>query len=287
MKKIYMILLALIAMYVASCEPEPYTGPLDSPVGNWEGTRSEYYFNGEKVAALDSCENTAISFYKQGLCCFEGVKGAFPYIYDNSQSLLQIDSTLWKVEQLTGAEMVISYLYRILPPAVPPVEPEVPEEPVEPENPEQPGEPEQPIDPENPGQPEEPVEPENPEGPEVPEEPVEPENPEQPGEPEEPGEPVEPEEPLEPENPEGPEVPGEPEEPVVKPDANGFILPIEYKGMYIDANQNGYYYINEADAVIYCNFKGWKNPDKTWTVDFWYDTHTDHFIPLVVEVTKK
>ena len=216
-----MILLALIAMYVASCEPEPYTGPLDSPVGNWEGTRSEYYFNGEKVAALDSCENTAISFYKQGLCCFEGVKGAFPYIYDNSQSLLQIDSTLWKVEQLTGAEMVISYLYRILPPAVPPVEPEVPE---------------------------------------VPEEPVEPENPEQ------------------------PEVP---EEPVIKPDANGFILPIEYKGMYIDANQNGYYYINEADAVIYCNFKGWKNPDKTWTVDFWYDTHTDHFIPLVVEVTKK
>lgn len=213
-----MILLALIAMYVASCEPEPYTGPLDSPVGNWEGTRSEYYFNGEKVAALDSCENTAISFYKQGLCCIEGVKGAFPYIYDNSQSLLQIDSTLWKVEQLTGTEMVISYLYRILPPAVLPVEPEVHEEPVEPENPEQ---------------------------------------------------------------------PGEPEEPVIKPDANGFILPIEYKGMYINANQNGYYYINEADAVIYCNFKGWKNPDKTWTVDFWYDTHTDHFIPLVVEVTKK
>lgn len=204
-----MILLALIAMYVASCEPEPYTGPLDSPVGNWEGTRSEYYFNGEKVAALDSCENTAISFYKQGLCCIEGVKGAFPYIYDNSQSLLQIDSTLWKVEQLTGTEMVISYLYRILPPAVLPVEPE---------------------------------------------------------------------------NPEQPEVP---EEPVIKPDANGFILPIEYKGMYINANQNGYYYINEADAVIYCNFKGWKNPDKTWTVDFWYDTHTDHFIPLVVEVTKK
>ena len=266
MKKIYMILLALIAMYVASCEPEPYTGPLDSPVGNWEGTRSEYYFNGEKVAALDSCENTAISFYKQGLCCFEGVKGAFPYIYDNSQSLLQIDSTLWKVEQLTGAEMVISYLYRILPPALPPVEPEVPEvpeEPVEPENPEQPEvpeepvEPELPVDPENPEQPKEPLEPENPEGPEVPEEPVEPENPEL------------------------------PEEPVVKPDANGFILPIEYKGMYIDANQNGYYYINEADAVIYCNFKGWKNPDKTWTVDFWYDTHTDHFIPLVVEVTKK
>lgn len=221
MKKIHILILATIAMYVTSCEPEPYTGPLDSPVGNWEGTKSEYYFNGEQVAALDSCEIKAISFYKQGICCMEGVKAAFPFIYDNSQSLLQIDSTLWEVNQLTGAEMVLTYLYRILPATKSSADPVVPEEPADPETPDTPTE------------------------------------------------------------------PSEPEEPVIKPDKNGFILPIEYKGMLIDADKYGYYYINEGEVTVYCEFKGWQNQDKTWTVDFWFDSHTDHFIPLVVETTKK
>lgn len=238
MKRIYIIILAFIAMLVISCEPEQYTGPLDSPVGNWEGISSEYYFNGEKVAALDSCETTVISFYKQGLCCMEGVKGAFPFIYDNAESLLQIDSTLWAVDKLTGAEMVLSYLYRILPAAK-----SASDGITDTEQPEEPADPEQPADPS-----------------------VDPENPE---------------------TPEEPEIPEQPEEPVVKPDANGFILPIEYKGMSINADRHGYYYINDVETTVYCNFKGWKNEDKTWTVDFWYDTHTDYFIPLVVEVTKK
>ena len=246
MKRIYIIILALVAVHVTSCEPERYTGPLDSPVGNWEGISSEYYFNGEKVAALDSCETTAISFYKQGLCCMEGVKGAFPFIYDDAESLLQIDSTLWAVDKLTGAEMVLSYLYRILP------QTKTTEDAADPETPEEPVAPEQPADPS--------VDPENPEDSETPEQPEEPEQ---------------------------PELPVEPEQPVVKPDANGFILPIEYRGMSINADKYGYYYINDVETTVYCNFKGWKNEDKTWTVDFWYDTHTDYFIPLVVEVTKK
>ena len=200
MKRRYIIAIAIIAMHVISCEPEPYTGQLDSPVGNWEGVSSEYFFNGEMVAALDSCEITAISFYKQGICCIEGVKGAFPFIYNDSESLLQIDSTLWEVNRLTGVEMVLSYLYRIMPLT-------------------------------------------------------------KTGE--------------------------DTAEPVVKPDANGFILPIEYKGMSINSDRFGYFYINEAEATVYCNFKGWKNEDKTWTVDFWYDTHTDVFIPLKVETGKK
>lgn len=257
MKKIYILLLAVVAMYAISCEPEPYTGPLDSPVGNWDGVRSEYYFNGEMVAALDSCETKAISFYKQGLCCIEGVKGSFPFIYDDSQSLLQIDSTLLEVDQLTGAEMVLTYLYRILPATKSSEEPVTPDDSVTPE---------EPADPEIPETPTEPSEPENPDDPETPDTPTEPENPD---------------------DPETPDTPTEPEEPVVTPDKNGFILPIEYKGMSIDADKYGYYYINEGKVPVYCNFKGWQNPDKTWTVDFWYDSHTDHFIPLVVETNKK
>ena len=251
MRKLYTILLTVIAVSIASCEPEVYTGPLDSPIGSWDGIRSDYYFNGEMIAALDSCETTAISFYKQGLCCIEGVKGAFPFIYDDAHSLLQIDSTLWAVEKLMGTEMVLSYLYRILPQ---PAEPAAHLKATlmnETDTPEGSEDLEQPEDTEEPVEPEEPTEPENPE------------------------EPMEPEEPA------------EPEEPVIKPDANGFILPIEYRGVTINADKYGYYYINRTESVVYCNFKGWKNADKTWTVDFWYDAHTDYFIPLVVDTTKK
>ena len=236
MRRLTSICAAVIAALAAfaACQPEAYTGPLDYPEGNWEGIRSEYFFNGEKVADVDSCETLGVSFYKQGLCCFEGVKGAFPYTYDNETKYLQIDSTLWEVSVLTGAELVMTYLHTLYP-----------------------------------------SEPEEPETPETASEEVE--------EPEEPSEPVDPEEPTDPSEPTDPE---EPEVPEVKPDKNGVILPAEYNGCEINADKNGYFYINESAEKVYCKFKGWTGQDKTLIIDFWYDRHTDYFIPLVIEVKK-
>lgn len=241
MRKLLLIFAVAVTAVIA-CQPEAYTGPLDSPAGNWEGIRSEYFFNGEKVADIDSCETLGISFYKQGLCCLEGVKGAFPFTYDNDTRYLQIDSSLWEVSVLTGAELVMTYLYTLYPSE--PEEPETAEEPAEPETPEEP------TDPENP---------ENPTEPETPEEPTEPETPEE---------------------------PTEPAVPEVKPDKNGVILPAEYNGFEIYANKNGYFYKNDAGETIYCNFKGWIDQDKNLMIDFWFDRHTDYFIPLVVETKK-
>ena len=236
MRRLTSICAAVIAALAAfaACQPEAYTGPLDYPEGNWDGIRSEYFFNGEKVADVDSCETLGVSFYKQGLCCFEGVKGAFPFKYDDQTRYLQIDSTLWEVSVLTGAELVMTYLYTLYP-----SEPETPEVASE-------------------------------EG----EEPVEP------------SEPVDPSEPTDPENPEEPVEPEVPEVPEVKPDKNGVILPAEYNGCEISADKNGYFYINEADEKVYCKFKGWTDENKTLIIDFWYDRHTDHFIPLVIETKK-
>ena len=223
MRKLLLIF-AIAFSALMACQPEVYTGPLDSPVGNWEGVRSEYFFNGEKVADVDSCETLGISFYKQGLCCFEGVKGAFPFTYDNDTRYLQIDSTLWEVSVMTGTELVMTYLYTLYP-----------------------SEPETPV------------------------------------EPEEQTETTDPEEPAEPETP---EEPTEPEVPEVKPDKNGVILPAEFKGFEINANKYGYYYINDTGDTVYCNFKGWTDQDKNLIIDFWFDRHTDYFIPLVVETKK-
>ena len=218
MRRLTSICAAVIAALAAfaACQPEAYTGPLDYPEGNWDGIRSEYFFNGEKVADVDSCETLGISFYKQGLCCFEGVKGAFPFKYDDQTRYLQIDSSLWEVSVLTGAELVMTYLYTLYP--------------------------------------------SEPETLEVASEEVE--------------EPTDPEEPVEPEVPE------------VKPDKNGVILPAEYNGCEINADKNGYFYINEESEKVYCKFKGWTDQDKTLIIDFWYDRHTDYFIPLVVETKK-
>ena len=220
MKKILIYIACLAGFLAVSCKPDAYTGPLDSPVGNWEGIRSQYLFNGEQVADIDSCETTAISFYKQGLCCIEGVKGAFAYTYDQETGYLQIDNSLWQVITLTGAEVVMQYLYTAYPPE------ETPED-----------------------------------TPEV--------------------------APASEETPETPETPEEPEVPEVKPDANGVILPAEYNGFTITSNTNGYFYKNEADETVYCKFKGWKNETDSLIIDFWYDSHIDHFIPLVVTATKK
>ena len=230
MRRLTSICAAVIAALAAfaACQPEAYTGPLDYPDGSWEGIRSEYFFNSEKVADVDSCETLGVSFYKQGLCCFEGVKGAFPYTYDNETKYLQIDSTLWEVSVLTGAELVMTYLYTLYP--------------------------------------SEPEEPETPESPEVVSE--------------------EGEDIVEPSEPTDPEEPVEPEVPEVKPDKNGVILPAKYNGCEINADKNGYFYINEASEKVYCKFKGWTDQNKTLIIDFWYDRHTDHFIPLVVETKK-
>ena len=238
MRKLLLIFAFAFSALMA-CQPEVYTGPLDSPVGNWEGVRSEFFFNGEKVADIDSCETLGISFYKQGLCCFEGVKGAFPYVYDDNTKYLQIDSALWEVSVLTGAEMVMTYLYTLYP-----SEPEQPETPEEPESQSETDTPEDSETPTEPSDPEEPTEPE------VPEEPTEPEVPE------------------------------------VLPDKNGVILPAEFKGFEINANKHGYYYINDTGDTVYCNFKGWTDQDKNLIIDFWFDRHTDYFIPLVVETKK-
>ena len=236
MRRLTSICAAAIAALAAfaGCQPEAYTGPLDYPEGNWDGIRSEYFFNGEKVADVDSCETLGVSFYKQGLCCIEGVKGAFPFKYDDQTRYLQIDSTLWEVSVLTGAELVMTYLYTLYP--------------------------------------SEPEEPETPESPEVVSEEGE--------------DIVEPSEPVDPSEPTDPEEPVEPEVPEVKPDKNGVILPAEYNGCEINADKNGYFYINEAAEKVYCKFKGWTDQDKTLIIDFWYDRHTDHFIPLVVETKK-
>ena len=236
MRRLTSIFAAVIAALAAfaACQPEAYTGPLDYPEGNWDGIRSEYFFNGEKVADVDSCETLGVSFYKQGLCCFEGVKGAFPFKYDDQTRYLQIDSTLGEVSVLTGAELDMTYLYTLYPSE--PEEPETPE--VASAEGEEPVEPSEPVDPE------------------------------------EPSEPTDPEEPVEPEVPE------------VKPDKNGVILPAEYNGCEINADKNGYFYINEAAEKVYCKFKGWTDQDKTLIIDFWYDRHTDYFIPLVVETKK-
>lgn len=233
MRRLTSICAAVIAALAAfaACQPEAYTGQLDYPDGSWEGIRSEYFFNGEKVADVDSCETLGVSFYKQGLCCFEGVKGAFPFKYDDQTRYLQIDSTLWEVSVLTGAELVMTYLYTLYP-----SEPETPE--VASEEREEPVEPSEPVDP------------------------------------------------SEPTDPENPEEPVEPEVPEVKPDKNGVILPAEYNGCEISADKNGYFYINEASEKVYCKFKGWTDENKTLIIDFWYDRHTDYFIPLVVETKK-
>ena len=233
MRRLTSICAAAIAALAAfaGCQPEAYTGPLDYPEGNWDGIRSEYFFNGEKVADVDSCETLGVSFYKQGLCCFEGVKGAFPFKYDDQTRYLQIDSTLWEVSVLTGAELVMTYLYTLYP-----------------------------------SEPEEPETPETPESPEVVSE--------------------EGEDIVEPSEPTDPEEPVKPEVPEVKPDKNGVILPAEYNGCEINADKNGYFYINEAAEKVYCKFKGWTAQDKTLIIDFWYDRHTDYFIPLVVETKK-
>lgn len=113
MKRILYI--AALGLLLLACKPEAYVGPLDSPVGNWEEAGCDYYFNGEIVGDADSSYYSAMTFYKEGLCCIEGVKGAFPFSYDPQTHILQIDSLSWAVVNLHSEDMTLKYLGRIYP----------------------------------------------------------------------------------------------------------------------------------------------------------------------------
>lgn len=94
----------------SSCKPSLYTGPLDNPYGNWRGVHTEYRFNGAEVSSRDSCAYNVISFYRQGLCCIEGHKGALSYSYDPDVSVMEIGTEVWRVNSMTGAEMILEFL---------------------------------------------------------------------------------------------------------------------------------------------------------------------------------
>lgn len=110
MKKSY-IIIAIVAALIVGCKPALYTGPLDSPLGNWRSSESRYFFAGEEVFQDDSCMFSAISFYKDSLCCMEGMKGTFRW--EHSGDSLVVDSTIWRVTALTGQRMALDYLGRI------------------------------------------------------------------------------------------------------------------------------------------------------------------------------
>ena len=107
--------MTMLAALLFACKPAAYVGPLDSPIGNWQQAGCDFYFNGENVGDADSSYYSAMTFYKEGLICIEGVKGAFPYNYDPQTHILQIDSTSWAVQTLHSEEMVLKYLGRIYP----------------------------------------------------------------------------------------------------------------------------------------------------------------------------
>ena len=107
MKRI-LILFGLTVLF--ACKPEVYLGPLDSPVGNWRSAESIYYFNGETVYQNNSCEYSAISFYKDSLCCIEGRKGTFKYYMSEVEDSLVVDSVAWHIEELTGKFLKLDYL---------------------------------------------------------------------------------------------------------------------------------------------------------------------------------
>lgn len=113
MKKILYIIVSGLMLF--ACKPEAYVGPLDSPVGNWQGIGCDYYFNGDLVGDADSSYYSAMTFYKEGLVCIEGLKGAFPFSYDPQTHILQIDSLSWAVVNLHSEDMTLKYLGRIYP----------------------------------------------------------------------------------------------------------------------------------------------------------------------------
>lgn len=98
-----------------SCKPKTYIGPLSSPIGNWKGDWSVFFFNSEQVGELKkACRYSAISFYKDSLCCIEGTKGAFNWRY-NADTLTIDSTTVWSVEELYGNRMTLRLLEELEP----------------------------------------------------------------------------------------------------------------------------------------------------------------------------
>lgn len=186
-----------VFVIINSCKPDIYKGPLDNPYGNWLGVHTDYFFNSETVAQTDACGYSVISFYRQGLCCIEGHKGALPFSYDHESSSLEVGQDRWTVTTLTGAEMVLEFIGTVIPEQEP--------------------------------------------------------------------------------DDNGGETGTEENEDGL--DGNGIKLPAEFKGMTIISDGTAYFYTDKNGKQVRCYFVGTKDENGTTKVDFWFDTHTDRFVP--------
>ncbi len=186
-----------VFVIINSCKPDIYKGPLDNPYGNWLGVHTDYFFNSETVAQTDACGYSVISFYRQGLCCIEGHKGALPFSYDHESSSLEVGQDRWTVTTLTGAEMVLEFIGTVIPEQEP--------------------------------------------------------------------------------DDNGGETGTEENEDGL--DGNGIKLPAEFKGMTITSDGTAYFYTDKNGKQVRCYFVGTKDENGTTEVDFWFDTHTDRFVP--------
>lgn len=62
-------------------------------------------------------------------------------------------------------------------------------------------------------------------------------------------------------------------------DGNGIKLPAEFKGMTITSDGTAYFYTDKNGNQVRCYFAGTKDENGRTKVDFWFDTHTDRFVP--------
>lgn len=62
-------------------------------------------------------------------------------------------------------------------------------------------------------------------------------------------------------------------------DGNGIVLPAEFKGTVITSDGTKYIYTNKRGEQIRCYFVGAKDETGKTDVRFWFDTHTDRFVP--------
>ena len=192
-----LVLASGVFVIINSCKPDIYKGPLNNPYGNWLGVHTDYFFNSETVAQTDACGYSVISFYRQGLCCIEGHKGALPFSYDHESSSLEVGQDRWTVTTLTGAEMVLEFIGTVIPEQEP--------------------------------------------------------------------------------DDNGGETGTEENEDGL--DGNGIKLPAEFKGMTITSDGTAYFYTDKNGKQVRCYFVGTKDENGTTEVDFWFDTHTDRFVP--------
>ena len=192
-----LVLASGVFVIINSCKPDIYKGPLDNPYGNWLGVHTDYFFNSETEAQTEACVYSVISFYRQGLCCIEGHKGALPFSYDHESSSLEVGQDRWTVTTLTGAEMVLEFIGTVIPEQEP--------------------------------------------------------------------------------DDNGGETGTEENEDGL--DGNGIKLPAEFKGMTITSDGTAYFYTDKNGKQVRCYFVGTKDENGTTKVDFWFDTHTDRFVP--------